>query len=481
MSKHLITENKLQALEIRADAYAGNFEPAVFGICDMDRKVLRRCHYGGNVTLSEPDIFIPERLEKLLYPKRLKIIYGGRGSAKTRTIAAVLTELIRFNDKRTVCLREFLESIQISCYQEFVDEVDRRGINGTQIRVTNKEISSHISDGRINFKGMHNNVTTIKGLANYDIAWGEEVENMSLISWDTLEPTMRAAGSEIWMSFNPRFETDPSWTELVLPYHDKMVDGFYEDDDVLIIEINHIHNPWLTEELRKSMEKMKKRDFDRYLWIWEGRFNKKSDEQIMSGKWESQEFEVQDHWEGPFFGADFGFSQDPSTIIKMWIDPDTERLYIEYEAWGIGVELDDMAKFYAGREGANDEERENWGPLMEETWPGLPGAKENYIYGDCSRPETINHISNRGFIIDAAEKWKGSVEDGITYLRSFDKIVIHPRCIETLKEAEMYKYKVDPLTEKVLPLIVDAHNHCWDAIRYGLWEKIKNQRSFFDV
>ncbi|SQC88093.1 Phage terminase large subunit [Klebsiella pneumoniae] len=82
--------------------------------------------------------------------------------------------------------------------------------------------------------------------------------------------------------------------------------------------------------------------------------------------------------------------------------------------------------------------------------------------------ETISYLSRQGFIIDGATKWSGSVEDGITYLRGFDEIVIHPRCKHTAEEARLYSYKTDRITGEILPVIVDADNHCWDAIRYGL-------------
>src|SRR5690606_8812858 len=75
--------------------------------------------------------------------------------------------------------------------------------------------------------------------------------------------------------------------------------------------------------------------------------------------------------------------------------------------------------------------------------------------------------------IIAADKWKGSVEDGIAHLRSYKEIIIHPRCKETLREARLYSYKVDRLTGDVLTDIVDAHNHYIDAIRYGLGPMIK--------
>jgi phage terminase large subunit len=60
------------------------------------------------------------------------------------------------------------------------------------------------------------------------------------------------------------------------------------------------------------------------------------------------------------------------------------------------------------------------------------------------------------------------VEDGVAYIRSFEQIEIHPRCMHIQEEARLYSYKVDRLTHDVLPEIVDKHNHCWDAVRYGL-------------
>ena len=75
--------------------------------------------------------------------------------------------------------------------------------------------------------------------------------------------------------------------------------------------------------------------------------------------------------------------------------------------------------------------------------------------------------------IEAVDKWAGSVEDGISKLRSFERIVIHPDCRHTIEEARLWSYKTDRLTGDVLPVLVDAHNHCWDAIRYALQPIIK--------
>jgi phage terminase large subunit len=79
----------------------------------------------------------------------------------------------------------------------------------------------------------------------------------------------------------------------------------------------------------------------------------------------------------------------------------------------------------------------------------------------------------KGFNITAADKWPGSVEDGIAHIKGFRRIHIHERCKRMQEEARLYAYKVDRVTGDVLPILVDAHNHGWDAVRYGLEPMIK--------
>ena len=105
----------------------------------------------------------------------------------------------------------------------------------------------------------------------------------------------------------------------------------------------------------------------------------------------------------------------------------------------------------------------------------VPTARAWPIHADEARPETIAYMRRDGYIINGAEKGKGSVEDGIEWLRSFDEIVVHERCGQFLDEARLYSYKVDPRTGEVLPIIVKAYDHGWDALRYAYVDLIKNQ------
>ena len=106
---------------------------------------------------------------------------------------------------------------------------------------------------------------------------------------------------------------------------------------------------------------------------------------------------------------------------------------------------------------------------MPQLYDSIPESRKWAIKADSARPETISYLRNRcGFNIAPAKKWQGSIEDGIAYLKSFEKIVIHPRCKHTAEEFRLYSYKIDKTTNEVLPIILDKNNHVIDGIRYAL-------------
>ena len=102
------------------------------------------------------------------------------------------------------------------------------------------------------------------------------------------------------------------------------------------------------------------------------------------------------------------------------------------------------------------------------------------IYADNARPEVISYINKRdyGFSVYPADKGKGSIEDGIAYIRSFNKVIIHPRCTHTIREFSEYSYKVDERSGDITNKVEDKNNHCIDALRYSLERCMK--RSIVD-
>ena len=103
----------------------------------------------------------------------------------------------------------------------------------------------------------------------------------------------------------------------------------------------------------------------------------------------------------------------------------------------------------------------------------LPDLKKHTIYADNARPESISFMKRRGLSIKPVQKGKGSIEDGIAYIRSFDQVIIHERCIHTINEFLNYSYKEDPRSGDITNIIVDKDNHCIDALRYALERSMK--------
>ena len=113
-------------------------------------------------------------------------------------------------------------------------------------------------------------------------------------------------------------------------------------------------------------------------------------------------------------------------------------------------------------------------------WPGSEAAFVASVPGpitaDSARPDTISYMAKQKFRIRGAKKGKGSVEDGVEFIKSFNEIIIHPRCQHTIDEFKFYSYKLDRHTEEPTTELSDKDNHCIDSIRYAL-EKLMKYKS----
>lgn len=148
---------------------------------------------------------------------------------------------------------------------------------------------------------------------------------------------------------------------------------------------------------------------------------------------------------------------DPTAITRCFIKD--QCLYIDYEAGGVGIEFEELPKLFES----------------------IPDVHKWQIRADNARPETISYVKRQGFNIVDCPKWKGSVEDGVEYIRSFRRIYVHSRCPNTYNEFKFYSYKQDRNTGQILPIILDKDNHYLDSLRYGLNPYIQKNVSILDV
>ena len=379
---------------------------------------------------------------------RYKVARGGRGSAKSWSFARALLILCLYEPLLVLCTREYQNSIQDSVHRLLSRQIEIMNLQPF-FDVQQKIIRCNSSGAQFIFKGLHHNINEIRSMEGVDICWVEEGQSVSEESWRALIPTIRKENSEIWLSFNPIHPDDPTCKRFVeaRPLPPRM----------LSIVCNWSDNPWFTEELNQERLHMLKTDPDAYDHVWGGHYLQITNAAVLRGSYVVEPFDTPERVDRFFFGADWGFAQDPTVLVRAFIKDDC--LYVDHEAWGLNVDTDDIPAMFKGGVSSKN----------GKIWPGIPEVENWPIKADSARPETISYVRRHGQLnIQPADKWKGSVEDGIAHLKAFKKIIIHPRCIHVAEEARLYSYKVDRNTEEVLPIIVDKHNHCIDSLRYAL-------------
>lgn len=207
-----------------------------------------------------------------LQPARFKVAYGGRGSAKTRTFCTILTSNVLYHGWRVVALREIMESIQDSVYQEFVAEIERRGLED-HFEILKTEIKCPSSGGCVRFSGIKAsasrlNTQKLKGFSDFDAAWLEEANPVTAESWNALIPTMRKSGSEIWVSFNPENPLEETFRRFVAePMYPAERDG---RPYCIAKKINFTDNPRFPQELKDDAELMRLSDPELYRHVYLG-------------------------------------------------------------------------------------------------------------------------------------------------------------------------------------------------------------------
>ena len=376
-------------------------------------------------------IKVPKSLMRIWEPHRYKVLHGGRGSGKSHAFAEMAAHKAG-KGTRGLCIREVQKSLDQSV--KYLIESKITAKQYPDVRILNTHIETP-GGGRIVFAGMQNHTAdSIKSLEGFDWCWVEEAQTLSQRSLDLLRPTLRKAGSELWFSYNPENATDP-------------VDALFRGPggpppDSVVIQRNWSDNKFFPEVLRQEMEWDRNRDPDKYAHVWGGGYKQSSESRVFKNfKVEAFDTPADARF---YFGADWGFSIDPTVLVRIWIEG--RALYIDQEAYKVGCPIDATPQLFDTVAGSRK-------------WP---------LCADSARPETIDYMKRNGFDnIRASKKGPGSVMDGIEFIKSFD-VVIHPRCKHTADEFAFYKFKTDTKTGEVLPVLEDKKNHVIDAARYAL-------------
>lgn len=364
--------------------------------------------------------------------------HGGRGSAKTRSFA-LMTAVHGYRVGRSggtgviLCAREHLNSLDESSFAEVKTAIQGEPWLAAYYECGEKFIRSR--DGRITyaFAGLRHNLDSIKSKARIILAWVDEAESVSEVAWEKLIPTVREEGAEIWATWNPESERSATHRR------------FRENPPPRsrVVQMNWSDNPFFPAILDRARRLDLEQRPDTYAHVWEGAFRSRSDAQVFPRvETGALEAPVGTIWR---YGVDWGFAVDPTAGVRCCLLDDDRTLYIANEVYEHGVPMEALPALLAK----------------------LPGAMDWPMRADNARPETIDYVRRHGFPkLRSARKGKGSVEDGVEFLRGL-RIVIHPACPNALREFTGYSYKVDPRTGDVLPMLAAGEDHLIDSTRYA--------------
>jgi len=388
----------------------------------------------------------PAKLECLFKPEksRYRILWGGRGGAKSWGIARALLILGARKPLRILCAREFQTSLKDSVHKLLCDQIESLGLMGFY-EITQASIRAQ-NGTEFFFSGLKNNVTNIKSFEGVDICWVEEAANVSKLSWNVLIPTIRKEGSEIWISFNPELETDETYQRFVVK----------PPNDSIVTKINWSDNPWFPETLNLERESLKNRDLDSYNTVWEGVCRQTVDGAIFAREMQMAELQqritnvVYDPAKPVHAVFDLGWSDSTAIWFLQYVGMETRLLrYFEDSQQTISYYLSKMQTF---------------GYVYDTLW--LPHDAENKTL--AANGKSIEEIV-RGAGYKTQILPRVPIVDSINAART-----IFPACwfdrentaqgIDCLRH---YRYEVDPNTGQFSKQpLHDHYSHGADAFRY---------------
>ena len=388
----------------------------------------------------------PEKLECLFQPtsKRYRVLWGGRGGAKSWGVSRALLIKAAERPLRILCAREYQTSIKDSVHKLLSDQIDALGLNGFY-EITQNTIRGK-NGSEFNFAGLKNNIANIKSFEGIDICWVEEAALVSRLSWNILLPTIRKEESELWISFNPELETDETYQRFVL----------HPPDNAIVQKINWSDNPWLPETLRIEKDALLARDVEQYNTVWEGLCR-----QTVEGAIFAREIQMAD-LDGRITKVVYDPTKPVHTVWDLGWSDATAIWFLQF----IGGE-NHLIKYIEGNQRTVTSwlaELQTFGYVYDTMW--LPHDAENKTLAGNGRSieEIVRSSGYKTRIID-----KTPIVDSINAARTifgncwFDR----DNCHQGLQCLRHYRYEVDANTKQFSKTpLHDHYSHGADAFRY---------------
>ena len=392
--------------------------------------------------------FILKKKYASLFTKdnRYYVVTGGRGSGKSFSINTFLLMLTYEQNEIILFTRFTLTSAHVSIIPEFLDKIETANLSN-DFYITKDEIINKTTGSKILFKGIKTssgnqtaNLKSLAGITCFVLDEAEELVDEDIFDKIDFSIRSKVKQNRVILALNPA--TKESWIYQRF-FESKGVEAGSNTTkgDTTYIHTTYLDNiENLSESFLQQIETIKLRRPERY------------QHQILGGWLDKAEGVIFTNWSiGKFqdvgtvvYGQDFGFSNDPSTLVATSIDSVNKRIYLKLLMYQTGLtttEIYQLNKHY---------------------------AEDRLIIADCAEPRLINELRSKGLNILEAVKGQGSVTHGITILQDYD-LIVDEDSVDLIKELNNYCW-----LEKKSKTPIDKFNHALDAIRYAVGYQLDN-------
>ena len=392
--------------------------------------------------------FILKKKYASLFTKdnRYYVVTGGRGSGKSFSINTFLLMLTYEQNEIILFTRFTLTSAHVSIIPEFLDKIETANLSN-DFYITKDEIVNKTTGSKILFKGIKTssgnqtaNLKSLAGITCFVLDEAEELVDEDIFDKIDFSIRSKIKQNRVILALNPA--TKESWIYQRF-FESKGVEA---GSNVTKNDTTYIHTTYLdnienlSESFLQQIETIKLRRPERY------------QHQILGGWLDKAEGVIFSNWSiGKFqdvgtvvYGQDFGFSNDPSTLVATSIDSVNKKIYLKLLMYQTGLtttEIYQLNKHY---------------------------AEDRLIIADCAEPRLINELRSKGLNILEAVKGQGSVTHGITILQDYD-LIVDEESVDLIKELNNYCW-----LEKKSKTPIDKYNHALDAIRYAVGYQLDN-------
>jgi len=397
-------------------------------------------------SISEPRLGLSEKYNDLFSESRYFVITGGRGSGKSYSINSFLLALTYESGHTILFTRYTLTSAHISIIPEFIEKIEILD-RFQDFHITKDEIINLTTGSKILFKGIKTssgqqtaNLKSLAGVTCFVLDEAEELTDEDV--FDKIDFSIRSKEKQnrVILILNPATKTHFIYKKFF------EAKGVEAGSNTIKGDTTYIHTTYLdnvenlSESFLNQIETIKERRPDKYKHTILGGWLDKA-EGVIFTNWRIGEFNKDN---GSVFGQDYGFSNDPSTLIETSIDRTNKRIYIKEHIHKQGLTTSELAQLnqqFAGRD---------------------------LIVGDNSEPRLIAELKARGLNIVATIKGADSVKYGISLIQDYD-LIIEENSVNLIKELNNYCW-----LEKKSETPIDKWNHCLDAMRYAISYQLAN-------